>query len=100
MKLTKDDFVKDENGTYRYNFSWLESQVDEILKNQEKAEKWDKHLYDINALSPLDIRLDDRQIVERLKKESEELDKSEWTHEIPNWKLKEYLQKILEGKDA
>jgi len=104
MKLTKDDFIKDENGTYHYNFSWLESQVDEILKNQEKAEKWDKSnqvvQYSGNTIRKYHNAV---ETVERLKKriksitcealsENEEMNFT--TEEYNGW-MKRELQKIL-----
>ena len=71
----------------------------EFARLKEKAEKWDKHQYGIEKISPLEIHFINGQIVERLKKRIKELtdfgDHGDYEYEF----LKE-LQEIIEGKDA
>jgi len=83
MKLTKDDREKINNGM-KYVTEW---EWNQILKNQEDAEKWNRSLAgkDFNYYY---------EIVERLKKRIELL--KQW--EPPRGSLEE-LQKILDGKD-
>jgi CII-binding regulator of phage lambda lysogenization HflD len=112
MKLTKDDFsrLKTKDGDYMYldNYNPLEM-IDQILKNQEDAEKWRKQKIDVSDYVTKGLKLpkhlQNEKIVERLKKRIEECENQiEYLHYksenfgIYPMILKE-LQKILEGKE-
>ena len=100
MKLTKKDFSCWGNGDKYDDELFIEHDpkitavelADEILKNQEKAEKWDSYDWAGNNL------LTNQLIVERLKKRIEGLKRSgsDWGTDAPV--LIKELQKILEGK--
>jgi len=121
MKLTKDDFdigyVDEIDGSppeyYKRSKPDIiikESKitVEQILKNQEDAEKWNR-LHTITRQAPEKRRPDynDMKIVERLKKRIEELEeiRSEINMDFPlepyeekTLDILQELQKILKGK--
>ena len=77
-----------------------------ILKNQEKAEKWDEVnqgsdlvSYSIMTHEKLVNYQDDHKIVERLKKRIKELGTDESNYSLNDKKLRDELQKILENKE-
>ena len=100
MKLTKDDLWIIANNLEYGSHDAIEEYrklIPQILKNQEKAEKYDKHW----CVTAVDFE-DYKKIVERLKKRIEEL-KQEGLNDVKK-RANAYnkcieLQKILDGKE-
>ena len=88
MKLTKNDFVLEYPFEDECNETFpREDVIEQILKNQEDAEKWNQTLEDTTP----------HEVYERLKKRIEEIKRTELDEKY-SWALME-LQKILKGEE-
>jgi len=92
MKLTKDDFQQDED--WDCFLRCTNEQRDQILKDQEDAEKYQ------NCIKPYGFK-NAYEIIGRLKKRIEDIKITGpiICQGVGEWPLEDELQKILDGKE-
>jgi len=88
MKLTKDDFAELKDGRVWIDKTITKQERDQILKNQEDAEKYR------NQPEIVTLTLKYREIVERLKKRIKECDYNK-DYNVFETDLQKELQKII-----